>query len=103
MEPTDAPLEGAKNDPMMPIAWTKSYTATSGNRGRVFCSTIGAANDLVSEGTRRLLVNACYWASGLENKIPAKSNVTLVGDYQPTNFKFNGFKTGVKPEDHAMK
>jgi type 1 glutamine amidotransferase len=99
----DPPLEGAKNEPMMPIAWTKTYTGSAGNKGRSFCSTIGAANDLSTEGTRRLLVNACYWAAGLENKIPEKSNVSLVGDYQPSNFKFNGFKVGVKPEEHAMK
>jgi hypothetical protein len=99
MQPTDPPLEGAKNDPMMPIAWTKTYVGSAGNRGRVSCSTIGAANDLASEGTRRLLVNACYWAVGLEDKIPAKSDVSIVGDYQPSNFKNNGFKTGVKPDD----
>jgi type 1 glutamine amidotransferase len=99
----DPPLAGAKNDPMMPIAWTKTYTGASGNKGRAFCSTIGAANDLTAEGTRRLLVNACYWAAGLEDKIPDKSNVALVGDYQPSNFKFGGFKAGVKPEEHALK
>jgi hypothetical protein len=87
----------------MPIAWTKTYSGSAGNKGRAFCSTIGAANDLTTEGTRRLLVNACYWAAGLEGKIPEKSNVALVGDYQPSNFKFNGFKAGVKPEEHAMK
>src|SRR5947199_7432384 len=87
MQPTDPPLEGAKNDPMMPIAWTKTYIGTptrnvsegQAGRGRVFCSTIGAANDLTTEGTRRLLVNACYWAVGLEDRIPAKSDVALVG------------------------
>jgi hypothetical protein len=93
---------------MMPIAWTKTYTAKTdtgkaGNKGRVFCSTIGAANDLATEGTRRLLVNACYWAAGLEDKISAQSNVALVGDYQPSNFKFGGFKQGVKPEEHQLK
>lgn len=103
MNPNDPPLEGAKNDPMMPIAWTKSYTGSAGNKGRVFCSTIGAANDLLTEGTRRLLVNACYWAAGLEDKISPQSNVALVGDYQPSNFKFNGFKPGVKPEEHALR
>jgi hypothetical protein len=50
-----------------------------------------------------LLVNACYWAVGLEDKIPARSDVTLVGDYQPTNFKFNGFVPNVKPEAHQLK
>jgi type 1 glutamine amidotransferase len=91
------------NDPMMPIAWTKTYTGTAGKPARTFTSTIGAANDLTAEGTRRLLVNACYWAVGLDNKIAEKSNVELVGDYQPSNFKFNGFKPGVKPEDHRLQ
>jgi len=103
MQPNDPPLEGDKNDPMMPIAWTKTYAGSAGNQGRAFCSTIGAANDLVSEGTRRLLVNACFWAVGLEDKIPAQSDVSLVGDYQPSDFKNNGFKTGVRPEDYATK
>jgi hypothetical protein len=113
MNPNDPPAPPAEdrktkktidpNNPMMPIAWTKTYAGSSGSRGRVFCSTIGAANDLLSEGTRRLLVNACYWAVGLEDQIPARSEVTLVGDYQPSNFKFNGFQPGVRPEAHAMK
>jgi hypothetical protein len=103
MSPTDPPLEGAKNDPMMPIAWTKSYAGAGGSRGRAFCSTIGAANDLPAEGTRRLLVNACYWAVGIEDNIPDNSDVALVGDYQPSNFKNNGFKPGLKPEDYAAK
>jgi hypothetical protein len=109
-DPPAGPAEDRKgkktvdpNSPMMPIAWTKTYTGSAGNQGRVFCSTIGAANDLVSEGTRRLLVNACYWAAGLEDQIPAKSDVRLVGDYQPSNFKFNGFKPGMRPEEHALK
>jgi type 1 glutamine amidotransferase len=103
MQPDDKPVEGPQNEPMMPIAWTRAYTGTAGKSARVFTSTIGAANDLTAEGTRRLLVNACYWAVGLEDKIPEKSNVELVGDYQPSNFKFNGFKAGVKPEDHVLK
>jgi len=113
MQPTDAPAPPAEdrktkqpadpNNPMMPIAWTKTYTGAAGNRGRVFCSTIGAANDLTAEGTRRLLINACYWAVGLEDKIPSQSDVALVGDYQPTNFKFNGFIPNVKPEAHQLK
>ncbi len=103
MEALDPPADGKVNDPMMPIAWTKSYTGTAGKKARVFTSTIGAANDLTSEGTRRLLVNACFWAVGLEDQSPEKSNVALVSEYQPSNFKFNGAKTGVKPQDHELK
>jgi len=103
MKPDDPPAEGQVNDPKMPIAWTKTYTGAAGKQARVFTSTIGAANDLTSEGTRRLLVNACYWAVGLEDQIPEKSNVAVVGDYQPSNFKFGGAKKGVRPEDHALE
>ena len=103
MNPTDPPVAGKKNDPMMPVAWTKTYQGASGKTGRVFSTTMGASQDLLSEGTRRMLVNACYWAVGLEDKIPEKSDVALVGDYSPSPFKFGGFKKGVKPSDHAAK
>jgi hypothetical protein len=102
MKPLDKPVEGKVNDPMMPIAWTKTYTGAAGKPARVFCSTLGAATDLEAEGSRRLLVNACYWALGMEDKIPEKSNVALVGKYEPSSFKFNGFRPGVKPEDHRL-
>jgi len=94
MNPTDPPVAGEKNDPMMPVAWVKSY-----NKARVFTTTMGASQDLLSEGVRRMLVNACYWALGLEKKIPAKSKVDIVGAYKPSPFKFGGFVKGIKPED----
>ena len=88
MRPDDGPpVDGAKNDPMMPIAWTKTYRIPGGKPGRVFTSTIGAATDLVSEGTRRLLVNGAYWAVGLEQKIPdTGTQVDLVGHYEPSAY-----------------
>ncbi len=103
MKPTDKPLEGKKNDPLMPVAWTKLYKLPDGKEGRSFTTTMGASQDLQSEGLRRLLVNACYWAVGMEDKIPAKSNVDLVGEYKPTPFKGGGHAKGVKPEDLAGK
>jgi hypothetical protein len=102
MKPADKPAEGKKNDPMMPIAWVKTYR-TTGNTGRVFTSTMCSSQDLESEGLRRLLVNAVYWSVGLESKIPDKTKVDLVGEYKPTRFGFNGFKKGMKPEDFEMK
>ena len=74
------------NDTLMPIAWTKSYQIPGGKKGKAFTSTIGAANDLLIEGTRRLLVNGVYWTLNLP--IPEKADVTLVGDYTPTTFEF---------------
>jgi hypothetical protein len=99
MSPTDPPVSGPKNEPMMPIAWTRTFTAKSGKPARVFTTTMGASQDLLSEGTRRMLVNACYWAVGLEDKLPAKSDVTLVGHYTPLPFGFGAHKRGVRPAD----
>jgi type 1 glutamine amidotransferase len=103
MQPTDKPVAGKQNDPMMPIAWTKTYTAANGKQGRVFTTTMGAAQDFSSEGLRRLLVNACYWAVGLEDKITPDANVAIVGQYDPLPFAGGGFKKGVRPADHAIK
>ncbi len=103
MKPTDPPVEGRKNNPMMAMAWTRTYRGTGGQVGRVFTTTMGAATDLESEGLRRLLVNAAYWCVGLEDRIPEKADVGLVGEYRPLPFGFRRFKKGVKPSDHAMK
>jgi hypothetical protein len=99
MSPTDKPIDGPKNDPMMPVAWTKTYAGGDGKTGRVFTTTMGASQDVANEGVRRMLVNASYWALGLEDKIPAESDVRLVGSYEPRPFKFGEFKPGVKPSD----
>ncbi len=99
MTPGSQPVEGAKNTPLMPVAWTKTYSIDGGPRGRAFATTMGAATDMVASGTRRLLVNGCYWAAGLEERIPAASNVNLVGAFEPTAFGFKAAKKGVKPAD----
>lgn len=103
MQPTDKPVAGKQNDPMMPIAWTKTYTAANGKQGRTFTTTMGAAQDFSSEGLRRLLVNACYWALGLEARISPNSDVAIVGQYDPLPFAGGGFKKGVRPADHRLK
>jgi len=103
MKPDDKPLEGEKNDPMMPVAWVKTYKSESGKTGRVFTTTMGAATDLLSEGTRRMLVNATYWTTGLEDKIDPTRSVAIVGTYEPSAFKFGGFKKGIKPIEHKSE
>lgn len=101
MSPTDRAVSGAQNEPMMPVAWTRTFTGTAGKPARVFATTMGASRDLLSEGTRRMLVNACYWAVGLEDKIPETSDVAIVGEYKPLPFGFGTHKKGVKPADLA--
>ena len=84
---------------MMPIAWIKSSRGEKAQR--VFTTTMGASQDFQSEGLRRLLVNACFWTVGLENQIPAKSNVEIVGEFHPHPSRGDGFEKGRKPADFA--
>jgi type 1 glutamine amidotransferase len=95
MRPDDPPVQGPKNSPMMPVAWTRSYQGA-----RIFVTTMGAAEDLESEGVRRMLVNACYWSLGMEKRIPNKSDVRLVGEYHPSHFGFGKYIPGRRPEDY---
>ena len=99
LNPNDSPVPGKVNDPMMPVAWTNRYTGEAGKTARVFTSTMGAADDIENEPLRRLLVNAVYWTVGLENKIPAKAEVSMVGEYHPHSFLSEDYTHGVKPAD----
>lgn len=103
MRPTDPPVAGKKNEPMQPIVWIREPTNEQGKTNRVFTTTMGAATDLESEGVRRLIVNAAFWGVGLADKISAKTDVTLVGDYHPTMYGFDGALKGVKPEAHELR
>ncbi len=87
---------------LMAVAWIKTYTGDKGKAARVFTTTMGAAPDLVSEGLRRLLVNASYWGLGMEDKIPARSKVDIVGEFKPTFFGFGDHVKGVKVSAHKM-
>ncbi len=98
MSADDKPVEGKKNDPMMPIGWTRTY-----KDGRTFTTTMGSADDLPSEGVRRMLVNAAYWCVGLEDSIKPDSNVDLVGEYVPTKFGFGKYVKGKRPSDYDLK
>ena len=70
-----------RNLPMMPVAWTFPYVTPRGKTARVFNTTTGDAPDFENEAMRRLFVNACYWAVGMEKRIPEKANVELVGPF----------------------
>ncbi len=100
MKATDPPNEKKKP---LPVAWIKTYTGSQGKASRVFTTTMGHCDDLKCENFRRLLVNACYWCMGLEDKIPAKANVDLVGAYDPNPIHAGGFKKNVKPSDYRLE
>ena len=80
MDPASAPDPAKK---LMPIAWTKTYTGDSGKPARIFTTTMGHVLDFRNEAFRRMLVNACYWAAGLEKKISADAAVEFVGPFEP--------------------
>lgn len=96
MNPDDKPNPDKK---LVPVAWTKTYTGEKSKTARVFTTTMGHSFDFKNEGFRRLLVNACYWAMEMEDKIPAKSNVDIVGQYEPNKIGMGKHKTGLKPAD----
>ncbi len=110
MKPGDPPADHTKkrsdgggqavNDPMMPIAWTREIKMSSGATRKIFTNTMGAATDFANEGLRRMVVNAVFWGLGME--VPAKADVTPVGDYRPGMYGFNTFRKGVKPSDHGL-
>lgn len=101
MTPDAKPVEGAKNEPRMPISWLRNRPMEDGRRQRIVCTTIGAAIDFKSEGLRRFFVNSCYWGLGLEKEIPDRSVVDIVGTYEPSMFGFGTHVRGVRPADHA--
>jgi len=111
MNPTDPPVVGKqkptdkheKNNPMQPLVWLRNYAGEAGKTSKIVATTMGCAVDLQSEGFRRILVNACYWALSLEEKIPAQNNVDIVGEYNASAFGFGKFVKGLKPADLQLK
>lgn len=96
----DAPDNMEKE--ILPIAWTRSYQVPGGQQGKAFTTTMGSSVDFLSEDLRRLFVNACMWAVGLEDEIPQRANVDYVSHYEPTMFGFDSFQRGKKPEDYRL-
>jgi type 1 glutamine amidotransferase len=95
----DAPA--AKDKKEFPVAWVRTYRSGSGKSGRVFTTTHGASEDLLNDGFRRMLVNGCLWAAGIESAIKASNDISFVGPFEPTTFRFEGYVKGVKPAELA--
>ena len=111
--PSPAPRGPGNEDRLQPLHVSWGYHADKYPIGEVAKSAGPDARDVYGstprtrflefEGTRRMIVNGCLWAVGLEDKIPEKTNVDLVGTYKPTPFRFKGSaewqKNPVKPAD----
>ena len=98
MKPDGKPLA---NKPPSPSIWVRNYKSASGKEGRVFCSTQGASEDIISEGVRRCIINGVFWCMGMEKNIKADMDVAFVGPYNTLPFSFNGEVQNVKPADLA--
>ena len=90
MRANDSRPVTVKNNPVMPVAWTKSYQIENGKPGQVFMTTMGASTDLLATGTRRMIVNGVYWSLGMEEEIPEQGTaVDLVGVFEPGKIKYH--------------
>jgi len=96
MEVGAKPLEDKEPQP---AAWVRTYKFKDGKEGRAFCSTQGASEDILSEGVRRMIVNATLWCMKMEKHIKADADVSFVGPYNPTTFSFKPSITDAKPGD----
>lgn len=96
MKPTDKPVAGKKNDPMMPVFWVRKYA----DKTTIVNTTMGSSTDFESEDLRRAIINSAYWTLGLD--VPTKANAELVGEYKPTPYGFRSYTKGVKPSDHEL-
>ena len=97
----DAPINTEKEP--LPIAWTRDYQLPGGTKGKSFTTTMGASVDLQSDDLRRLLINACLWATGLEAAINPHLDVSVVSTYSPTMFGFDAYKRGQRPADFRLE
>ena len=103
MSPDDKPVESEKNDPMMPLVWTKEYENDNGKVNRVVCTTMGSSNDLSNDGLRRLVVNSCFWILDMGEQITDDLSIETVGEYKPTMYGFNIYAEGMRPSDYNLK
>ncbi|MEM7474964.1 MAG: ThuA domain-containing protein [Planctomycetota bacterium] len=96
MEVGAKPIEGKEPQP---AAWVRTYSFQGGKEGRVFCSTQGASEDILSEGVRRMIINATLWCMEMDDEIKSGNDVSLVGPYNPSTFSFKPSVTDAKPSD----
>lgn len=83
-----------------PVAWTKSYTGSSGKKAKVFFTTLGHPYDFKLPVVRRIALNGIFWALGKEDQIPLDgTNVSLDQPFEPNNSGFGTiYKPNLRPE-----
>jgi len=102
------PLNGMSPDSLadatkapMASEWTRYYLPATGIAARVFTSLNGSSEDITNDGYRRLLINGCFWALGMEDVIKPNMNIALSGAAWPNTFGTGMHARGIKPEMYA--
>lgn len=99
LESMEVGAKPIKDKAPQPAAWVRNYRFKDGKQGRAFCSTQGASEDILSEGVRRMIVNATLWCMEMEDHIKADADVSFVGPYNPSTFSFKPSVTDAQPGD----
>jgi hypothetical protein len=84
-----------------PAAWIRTYSFQGGPEGRAFCTTQGASEDILSEGVRRMIINATLWCMQMEDQIKPDADISFIGPYNPSTFSFKPSVTDARPSDIA--
>ncbi|MEM7456524.1 MAG: ThuA domain-containing protein [Planctomycetota bacterium] len=104
LDPASKIIGGGKNDPMMPLAWLRNYTAPSGSTGRCLGTTAGASVDFRSADLRRMIVNGSHFL--LDMEVPEMADVDYVDPFEPSFYSFmpeNYFiERNLRPADFAL-
>lgn len=100
MTPDSPATKNEKQQTRHAVAWIRNYDAGKPS-SRVFATTHGASEDILSDDFRRMLLNAHFWCLGMEDQIKADHPIGFVGAYNPSTFSFGGYRRGVKPSDLA--
>lgn len=97
MTPNSPPATGERFVEDLPVAWTREFRLDSGRNMRIFTTTMGSGRDFQDEQLRRLFVNACYWAVGLEDRIHEQSAADTVEWYESSPSGFGLHLRGLQP------
>lgn len=82
----DAGEKSSRFGERQPLAWTRELETSRGRKQRVFYTSLGHPHDFLEEPSRRLLINAIYWALGRESEIaPSGANAPLPDGYDPSD------------------
>ena len=98
MTPSSPPATNEKQLVQHSVAWVRTYQPGNA-KSRVFATTHGGSEDLLSPDFRRLILNAHLWCLGLEESIRPDGPINFIGPFNPVMFSFGGYRRGVKPSD----